>query len=105
MLSGVATALERVNIGPGPVEADAWSFGPSVSTGGQFVAFASMASNLVDGDTNLSMDVFVYDRLGGQTTRVMGDGDVEPNGYSESAHQRQRALRCLGLGRHQPGGG
>lgn len=35
---------------------------PSVSDNGQFVAFASAASNLVDGDNNGSSDIFVYSR-------------------------------------------
>ena len=41
-----------------------------VSPDGRFVAFVSFADNLVPGDTNLSSDVFVRDRLSGTTERV-----------------------------------
>jgi hypothetical protein len=43
---------------------------PSVSADGRFVAFVSTASNLVTGDTNDSVDVFVRDRQTNTTTRV-----------------------------------
>jgi Tol biopolymer transport system component len=43
---------------------------PSISADGRYVAFESLASNLVSGDTNSEWDVFVHDRQSGQTTRV-----------------------------------
>jgi hypothetical protein len=46
------------------------SWDPSVSGNGRYVAFASMASNLVPGDTNLSADIFVFDSKRDATTRV-----------------------------------
>jgi hypothetical protein len=42
----------------------------AVSSDGRYVAFASLASNLVADDTNESWDVFVRDRTAGTTTRV-----------------------------------
>jgi cysteine-rich repeat protein len=52
---------------------------------GRFVAFSSDATNLVAGDTNAALDVFVHDRSLGQTTRVsvssQGDqGDRDSGG-------------------------
>ena len=41
-----------------------------LSADGRYVAFHSVASNLVAGDTNGAEDVFVHDRQTGQTTRV-----------------------------------
>jgi hypothetical protein len=41
-----------------------------LSADGRFVAFDSMASNLVTGDTNGGSDCFVHDRLTAQTIRV-----------------------------------
>ena len=38
-----------------------------VTPDGRFVGFVSFADNLVPGDTNLSSDVFVRDRLAGTT--------------------------------------
>ncbi len=43
---------------------------PALSADGRFVAFKSLASNLVDDDRNGTVDVFVRDRLAGTTQRV-----------------------------------
>jgi Tol biopolymer transport system component len=47
-----------------------YSTHPSISADGRYVAFESDASNLVSGETNGIVDVFVHDRQSGQTTRV-----------------------------------
>jgi Tol biopolymer transport system component len=65
--------------------ANSASYEPSVSSDGRYVAFYSMASNLVTGDTNGTWDVFVRDRQNGTTTRVStGSGGVPANGMSFS---------------------
>ena len=46
------------------------SHNPSISADGRHVAFHSFASNVVTGDTNGAGDVFVHDRVSGQTERV-----------------------------------
>ncbi|MBK5107841.1 MAG: PD40 domain-containing protein, partial [Anaerolineales bacterium] len=46
------------------------SYFPSISADGNYIAFASNASNLVLDDTNDKMDVFVHDQLSGETTRI-----------------------------------
>jgi Tol biopolymer transport system component len=51
-------------------EADGDSFEPSISADGRYVAFESLATNLVSADTNTKSDVFVHDRETGQTVRV-----------------------------------
>jgi PKD repeat protein len=43
---------------------------PSISADGRFVAFTSLATNLVYGDTNLSHDVFAHDLQTGETRLV-----------------------------------
>ena len=48
---------------------------PVISDDGRYVAFVSNATNLVDGDTNGSKDIFVHDRQTGQTTRVSVTSD------------------------------
>ena len=56
---------------------------PSLSANGQFVAFASRASNLVPGDTNDAVDVFVRDVVAGTTRLVSadtnGNAPADPN--------------------------
>ncbi len=61
----------RVSVAPGPSpQADNDSFLPSISADGCYVAFESLATNLVTGDSNGYQDVFVHDRQTGQTTMV-----------------------------------
>jgi len=62
--------LRRRNLLPLTAGANGWSEEPSISAGGRYVAFTSIASNLVRGDTNKLPDVFVRDILTGKTTRV-----------------------------------
>ena len=60
--------------------------GPSISADGRYVAFDSEATNLVKGDTNGVIDVFVHDRLTGTTERVsVATGGTQGNGDSTHA--------------------
>ncbi len=61
-------------------QADGDSWGPSISTDGRLVGFASGASNLVADDANGVDDVFVNDSATGHTLRfsVPGDGTAVP---------------------------
>jgi Tol biopolymer transport system component len=61
---------ERVSVTGAGGQADGMSLDPSISASGRFVAFTSLAANLVAGDTNGYSDVFVHDRRTGRTTRV-----------------------------------
>lgn len=55
----------------------------AISRDGRFVAFGSQAANLVDGDTNGSLDIFVHDRQTGATSRVSIDSaGTQANGRS-----------------------
>ena len=53
-----------------PTEGDLKSEQPAVSADRRYVAFSSLAKNLVPGDTNQRSDVFVHDRETGTVTRV-----------------------------------
>jgi subtilisin family serine protease/archaellum component FlaF (FlaF/FlaG flagellin family) len=61
---------ERVSVASDGSEANDQSATPVISADGRYVAFPSLASNLVAGDTNRALDVFVRDRQAGTTTRV-----------------------------------
>jgi Tol biopolymer transport system component len=67
---------ERVSVSSSGAQgnATAYPFGGSraggISASGRFVVFRSDAANLVGHDTNGAQDVFVRDRMTGQTTRV-----------------------------------
>ena len=60
----------RVSIGRNGAQANGNSWYPAISADGRYVAFQSMAGNLVAGDTNGQMDAFVRDMQAGVTTRV-----------------------------------
>lgn len=79
-------ATARVSVSSTGTQANGASygdFGTTVSANGRFVAFESVASNLVRGDTNGLFDVFVRDQRTGTTRRVsVGRHGTEPNGSS-----------------------
>ncbi len=57
---------------------------PSLSSNGRYVAFASLATNLVPGDTNAMSDVFVRDTVANTTIRVsVSSGGAQSNGISD----------------------
>jgi len=64
---------ERVSVDSSGNEGNALSGDPSISGDGRFVAFESYSSNLVPGDHNGFMDIFVRERASGLTTRVSVD--------------------------------
>jgi Tol biopolymer transport system component len=70
-----AEATERVSVSSSGAQGDAtgaqnWVPATSLSRSGRYVGFVSRSSNLVEGDTNGTRDVFRRDRLSGQTDRV-----------------------------------
>jgi Tol biopolymer transport system component len=62
--------VERVSVSTAGTQGDGASTYCAVSGDGRFVAFLSAADNLVAGDTNGHVDVFVRDRQLGTTERV-----------------------------------
>jgi hypothetical protein len=78
---GVTT---RVSVDSQGVEANDFSASPVVSADGRWVAFSSKAENLVAGDTNHTLDIFVHDRVTGITTREsVNSAQVGGNGQSD----------------------
>ena len=76
---------DRVSVASDGAQGNDWSgvadFPTPVSADGRYVAFMSLASNLVSGDTNGTWDAFIHDRLTGQTTRVsVGTGGIQGDG-------------------------
>jgi len=86
---GKAEALSpsvRVSVSSSGVQANDGSLWASISADGRYVAFESGADNLVSGDTNGAPDIFVHDRLTGETTRAsLGMGGVQANSGSYRA--------------------
>jgi Tol biopolymer transport system component len=73
----------RASLGADGRQGNGGSFAPSISGDGRFVAFQSVAFNLVPGDGNRTDDVFVRDRRLGTTVRAsQGTFGAEGNGPS-----------------------
>lgn len=68
-----AQSTTRASVDPSGVEGNNDSAWPTISADGRFVAFESKANNLVSGDTNRKLDVFVHDEVTGGIDRVSVD--------------------------------
>lgn len=76
----------RVSLDSTGAQANGASDRPALSADGRFVAFESVASNLVAGDGNALADLFVHDRTTGVTERASIDsGGGDADGASEGA--------------------
>jgi len=65
--------IERVSVDGSGTQANSNSYRPSISADGRYVAFESDASNLVAGDSNSLIDIFVHDRNTGVTELLSVD--------------------------------
>jgi Tol biopolymer transport system component len=73
----------RVSVTSAGGETDQTSSEPAISGDGRFIAFATLASNVVAGDVNGVADIFLRDRILGTTTRVsVTSTGVEANNAS-----------------------
>ncbi|MGE3841966.1 MAG: IPT/TIG domain-containing protein, partial [Vicinamibacterales bacterium] len=83
----VTGATTRVSVGAGGAQGNGGSEEAAISADGRYVAFESVASNLVSSDTNGVYDIFVHDRATGLTVRVStASGGIQGNGPSQSPH-------------------
>lgn len=79
-------STQRASVGLGGAQANGDSDDPSVSGDGTFVAFHSVATNLVAGDTNGASDIFVRSFGASATTRAsVAAGGLQANGDSNYA--------------------
>ena len=88
----------RVSVDSGESEGNNYSYSPAISADGRYVAYYSSATNLVPGDTNAALDIFVRDRQAGVTTRASVDssgneGNSSSNSAAISADGRYVAFR------------
>lgn len=66
----VSNITERVSISSDSEEANGDCYNPSISGDGRYITFNSYANNLVLNDKNNLCDIFVYDRILKNTTRI-----------------------------------
>ncbi|GAB4578900.1 MAG: hypothetical protein Fur0022_16370 [Anaerolineales bacterium] len=76
----------RVSVSTHGEQGNGRSTFPAISGNGRYVAFQSQATNLVPADTNGVPDIFVHDRLTGETKRAsVGLKGEQANGESSNA--------------------
>lgn len=85
--AAVAQTTTRDSLSSAGVQDPNWGCGgPVLSQDGRYVAFLSSSPNLVPGDTNNTGDIFVRDRVTGQTTRIsVSSAGLQGNGNSFDA--------------------
>jgi Tol biopolymer transport system component len=87
--NGLTGPIERVSVDSSGVQANDESDNPVISPNGRYIVFESYADNLVEGDTNNSVDVFIHD-LQADTTKlisVASNGDLANSGSNVLSHQ------------------
>jgi len=76
----------RVSVASGGAQATGESETPAISADGRYIAFASVATDLVTGDTNGEADIFVHDRVNATTVRVsVASGGAQATGGSSES--------------------
>jgi Tol biopolymer transport system component len=91
---------ELVSVSSSGIQGDSFSRDATISSDGRYVAFASGARNLADGDTNFRTDIFVRDLEAGTTERASmsstgGQGNSDSAGPSLSSNGRYVAFYSL----------
>ena len=82
--SAAAQETERDSVDSSGAQASQGADFSRISANGRFVVFRSTSPDLVSGDTNRVMDIFVHDRATGLTERVSVDSfGAESNGTSD----------------------
>ncbi len=82
---------ERVSVSSSGRQGNRQSYDPDITADGRFVVFYSYATTLVPGDTNHRSDVFLRDRLTGETERI----SVSSSGEQGDAHSSRRGGRSI----------
>jgi hypothetical protein len=83
LLSTACTGITRQSVSSSEAEGNGASRAPALDHSGRYAVFESLASNLVNGDTNGVADVFLRDGSAGATTRVsVAANGTQANGAS-----------------------
>jgi len=74
-------AIERISVSSQGIQGNLESSQPSINADGRLVAFSSDADNLVPGDGNFDVDVFVRDRAAETTVRASVSSNGAETGF------------------------
>ncbi len=81
-------------------DSDGASGTPVTSADGRYVAYTSLATNLVAGDANGYSDVFIFDRQIGKASLVSRGSDGAQGNASSGCDDSSFVVRCLGISTH-----
>jgi len=82
----------RVSSSTAGVQGNGESIRPAISDSGRYVVFQSAADNLVPGDTNQHVDIFIHDLMTAQTARI----SVKGSGIQANHHSNNPAISADG---------
>lgn len=91
----IAETTTQVSVGLQEVHPDSYSDSPKISGDGRFIIFTSMASNLVENDTNNFSDVFVTDLHSMTTTLLNTNSGTQANNDSKDPRINADGSRVL----------
>ncbi|HYN93634.1 MAG TPA: hypothetical protein VES42_07270 [Pilimelia sp.] len=77
--AGDTQTTTRLSVGHDGSQADSDSNAPVISDDGRWFVYSSNATNLVPGDTNGRLDLFLYDRTTGRTELITRSVDGAPS--------------------------
>ncbi|MFO0983516.1 MAG: calcium-binding protein [Planctomycetota bacterium] len=93
-------ATEIASVSSEGLQGNDRSYYPAMSADGRYVVFHSFAKNLVPDDTNRAIDVFLHDRLTGETVRAsvdwMGQENIDDSSYPSISRDGQTVVFSTG---------
>jgi len=95
----------RVSVASDGTPANEGSGAPSISADGYWVAFLSVANNLAPGDSNRFADIFLHNRLTGQTELVSAGLAAREGGRMRDTLGVDHPLVCGGISESPSGTG
>jgi Tol biopolymer transport system component len=89
--------IKKISVDTQGTPGNSGSFTPSISSNGRYVVYESNANNLVPGDNNVSLDIFLYDKKKGTTVMVSADNS---SGTPVPGNAASNFARISGNGRY-----
>lgn len=93
----IEARYDQASISAGGAATSGSSAAPSIDDTGRFIAYGSVADNLVPGDTNSVEDIFVYDGFWNVT---LGRASVATGGAQADGHSRAPVISRAGEARY-----
>jgi Tol biopolymer transport system component len=89
--------IKKISVDTQGTPGNSGSFTPSISSNGRYVVYESNANNLVPGDNNVSLDIFLYDKKKGTTVMISANN---ASGTPVPGNAASNFARISGNGRY-----